>query len=44
MLTVPRVDLEQDRDAAPGAAGTAVAAVAGTPEFSQGDTAAWRRS
>jgi hypothetical protein len=36
-----RVDLQQDRDAVPGAAATSVA---GTPEFSQSDTAACRRS
>ena len=34
------VDLEQDGDAVPGAAGDLVA---GTPEFSQSETAAWRR-
>jgi hypothetical protein len=35
------VDLQQDCDAVPGPAATSVA---GTPEFSHSDTAAWRRS
>jgi hypothetical protein len=36
-----RIDLQQDRDAVPARRATSVA---GTPEFSHSETAAWRRS